>query len=151
MSFKGRRTNMAGVALIRSFEGLVLESYVCPAGRWTIGYGHTTTAIPGQRITEEQAEQLLRRDLALVEARVAQLVQVALNDNQFAALVCFAFNVGVLALARSSLLKKLNAGDYAAVPDELQKWVKVGTITLPGLIRRRAAEAALWNKKEKPS
>lgn len=139
-----RHINEAGLTLLRTFEGLALEPYRCPAGRWTIGYGHTETARPGQRLTADQAELLLRRDLTVFERAIAALVHVPLNDNQFGALVCFAFNVGVSAVSRSSLLKKLNAGDYASVPGELMRWCKVSGIELDGLKRRRHAEGALW-------
>lgn len=141
----GRRINEAGLALIRTFEGLSLKPYRCPAGRWTIGYGHTETTRPGQRISLEHAEALLRSDLVTFERGVATLVNVPLNDNQFAALVCFAFNVGLSALSRSTLLKKLSTGRYDSVPTELLRWCRVGGIELPGLLRRRHAEAALWD------
>lgn len=141
-----RRTNEAGVALIRTYEGLSLQSYLCPAGLWTVGYGHTATAKPFARITLDEAERLLRQDLVMAERAVAMRVEVALNDNQFAALVSFVFNVGEAAFARSSLLKKLNAGDYSAVPKELGRWVRAQGIKLEGLVRRRNAEIALWLK-----
>jgi lysozyme len=139
-----RRMNEAGLQLLRSFEGLSLEPYRCPAGWWTIGYGHTETTRPGQRITNELAEDLLRRDVKKFEEGVAELVTVPLNDNQFAALVCFAFNIGLVAFARSTLLRKLNAGEHSAVPKELVRWRKSRGIDLPGLLRRREAEAKLW-------
>ncbi len=141
----GRRINEAGLALIRTFEGLALKPYRCPAGRWTIGYGHTETALPGQRISAEHAEALLRSDLVTFERGVATLVKVPLNDNQFAALVCFTFNIGLSAFTRSTLLRKLNAGRYDTVSAELLRWCRVSGVELPGLLRRRHAEAVLWD------
>jgi lysozyme len=139
-----RRCNSAGLALVQKFEGLSLKAYRCPAGKWTIGYGHTRTTIPGLIITEAQATQLLMADLASAAEAVIKNVRVALNDNQFAALVSFVFNVGAGAFARSSLLRRLNEGDYEAVPTELLRWIHVKGTPSTGLIRRRLAEAALW-------
>lgn len=139
-----RRINAAGLELIKTYEGLALRSYRCAAGRWTVGYGHTATALPGQEIDEHKADELLQADLRGFEKAVAELVQVPLNDNQFAALVSLAFNIGVAALARSTLIKLLNAGDLDKVPAEFLRWTKVGTLELPGLVRRRTAEAQLW-------
>ncbi len=139
-----RRINAAGLALIKAYEGLSLRAYRCPAGLWTIGYGHTATATPGQELREEQADALLLHDLRGFEKAVAELVQVPLNDNQFAALVSLVFNIGIAAFSRSTLLKRLNAGDYDKVPGELMRWTKTGTLELPGLVRRRTAEGDLW-------
>jgi len=106
--------------------------------------------MPGMVITEAQAIERLRRDLAVAEQAVWNAVDVDLTDNQFGALVSFVFNVGVGAFRSSSLLRKLNAGDYAAVPGELAKWNKArvaGVLTpVAGLSNRRAAEAGLWAK-----
>jgi len=146
MSFKGaRRINAAGEGLIKQFESLRLSAYRCPAGCWTIGYGHTLTAVQGLEITEAQADQLLRQDVQSTEAKVVELVQVALNDNQFAALVSFTFNIGHAALARSALLRRLNGGEYSCVPDELLRWVNVKGELSRGLVRRRIAEGKLWS------
>ncbi|WP_420361388.1 lysozyme [Ensifer canadensis] len=95
-------------------------------------------------ITEAKAEEILRADLAQFEERVARLVKVPINDNQHAVPVSFDFNTG--RLGKSTLLKKLNAGDYEAVPAELMKWVNAGGKRLKGLVNRRAAEAGLWVK-----
>jgi lysozyme len=139
-----RRINAEGVALIKQWEGLKLEAYRCPAGVWTVGYGHTATAREGMRITEAEAERLLRQDLGMFEAEVARAVDVTLTDNQFAALVSWAYNVGVGAMRRSMLVKRLNAGEYDAVPGELARWNKVQGRVVKGLSNRRAAEAGLW-------
>ena len=141
------KTSDKGVSLIKAHEGKRLSSYLCPGGVWTIGYGHTTaaghpTVVPGMRITEREAEDILRRDLSRFEDRVNKLVKVPLTQGQFDALVSFDFNTG--ALHSSSLLKKLNAGEYGRVPAQLMRWTKGGGRELPGLVRRRRDEAELW-------
>jgi lysozyme len=143
------RTSDNGVKLIEQFEGRYLNAYRCPAGVLTIGYGHTTAEGPpvvkeGMRITEEEADTILRSDVAKEEGHVSGLVKVPLSQNQFDALVSFCFNVGPTNLANSTLLRTLNAGNYDAVPAELLKWTRGGGRELPGLVRRRQAEAALW-------
>jgi lysozyme len=97
-------------------------------------------------ISHAEAEALLRRDLERFERVVDATITVPLNDNQFAALVSFAFNVGVDAFAKSTLRKKLNAGQYDAVPGELMKWVSSKGKRMDGLVNRRAAEIGTWNK-----
>ncbi len=146
-----RRINAAGLSHIMQWEGKRLVAYQDVAGIWTIGYGHTTAAgIPrvreGMRISDKEAEDILKSDLRKFEDRVSRLVKVPLTDNQFAVLVSFDFNTG--ALHKSTLLKKLNAGDYDAVPAELMKWVNAGGKRVQGLVNRRAAEAGLWAKGE---
>jgi lysozyme len=142
-----RKTSDKGVALIKAHEGKRLSAYRCPGGVWTIGYGHTTaaghpTVVPGMRITEREAEDILRRDISRFEARVNKLVAVPLTQGQFDALVSFDFNTG--ALHSSTLLKRLNAGNYTDVPRQLMRWTKGGGRELPGLVRRRRDEAELW-------
>ncbi len=146
-----RRINAAGLSHIMQWEGKRLVAYQDVAGIWTIGFGHTTAAgIPrvreGMRISDKEAEDILKTDLRKFEDRVSRLVKVPLTDNQFAVLVSFDFNTG--ALHKSTLLKKLNAGDYDAVPAELMKWVNAGGKRVQGLVNRRAAEAGLWAKGE---
>src|SRR4028119_1870405 len=89
-----RQINQKGLALIKEFEGCQLEAYLCPAGVWTIGYGHTLSAAPGMSIDESKAEALLKEDLRKAEEAVDRLVTVPINDNQFSALVSFVFNIG---------------------------------------------------------
>ena len=143
-----RSINKAGLNLVKEFEGLRLTAYKCPAGIWTIGWGHTKGVKPGQRISVNQAEAFLAEDLAESAAHVTRLITAQLTSNQFSALVSFTFNVGPGALSTSTLRRKLNAGDYGAVPAELARWNKATVnrkkVTLNGLVRRRAAEAALW-------
>lgn len=143
-----RRINAAGLAHIKKWEGCSLSAYRDVANVLTIGYGSTGSHVkPGMRITEFQAESLLKNDLDRFERAVEKLVKVPLTDNQFAALVSFSFNVGVGALQSSTLLKKLNAGDYASVPSELMKWVNAGGKKVNGLINRRRADGALFGTK----
>ena len=145
-----RPVNDAGLDLVRTFEGLRTEAYRCPAGVWTIGYGHTGDVQPGQSITAKQAEKILRDDLAACGEQVEDLIGVPLSDCQYAALVSFVFNAGAGALRSSTLRRRLNAGDYDCVPSELAKWVKATDpntgrkVSLAGLVRRRAAEGELW-------
>lgn len=138
----------AGIELIRRFEGLELESYQDIAGVWTIGYGHTETAGPNQKINEREAEELLRRDLAPRERAVEQLVSVGLNQNEFDALVSFVFNVGANAFKNSTARKRLNRNDRLGAGDALTWWNKAtvsGVLReVRGLTRRRAAEKALF-------
>ena len=143
------KTSDAGLKLIMQFEGLRLKAYRCPAGVWTIGYGHTSAAgapevRDGMRISAQEAEAILKRDLAGFEAAVAGMVKTELTQAQFDVLVSFAYNCGVGALKASTLLKRVNAGAFDAVPAELMKWTKAKGKELPGLVRRRRAEAALW-------
>lgn len=137
-----------GLALVKAFEGLYLKAYKCPAGVWTIGFGHTGfrhkdgTVYEGRRISAEDAENLLRLDLAKFAKAVSLLVKVPLNDDEFAALVSFHFNTG--ALSRSTLLAMLNAGDRAGAADEFLRWNKVDGKPLAGLTRRRKSERNLF-------
>lgn len=149
-----RQINDAGLKLISQWEGLYLTAYHGAADRpglLTIGYGHTAAAGPpvvkaGMKVTKKQAEDILRNDLSKVEQHVQDMVKVPLNDNQFATLVSFVFNCGEANFAKSSMLKKLNNGDYGSVPAELMKWTKANGVQVQGLANRRAAEAGLWVK-----
>ena len=138
------RINSAGLELIKSFEGLRLNSYLDAVGGWTIGYGHTRTAGPGQRISLAQATALLREDVSTFEKAVTRAVQVPITANQYAALVSFAYNVGVGALNSSTLLRRLNAGDTYGAANELLRWNRAGGRVLAGLTRRREAERTLF-------
>lgn len=134
-----------GIDLIKSFEGCSLKSYKCPAGVWTIGYGHTGENIKsGMIISQDQAEEYLKQDLKRFEIGVNNLVKVDLTQGQFDALVSFSFNCGIGALKTSTLLKLLNQGKYDAAADEFDKWVYVGRIKLNGLVRRRKAEKEMF-------
>jgi lysozyme len=136
-----------GLGLVKSFEGLFLKAYRCPAGVWTIGYGCTEGVKPGMVWTKDEAEAALLRELSKFEAAVNKLAKVTLNQNQYDALVSFAYNCGEGALSRSGLLKKVNANaDGKVVAAEFMKWTRGGGRVLPGLVRRRKAEADLFNK-----
>lgn len=148
MGWMVRRTSEAGMALIKEFEGLRLTAYRCPGKVWTIGYGHTRSVYTGMEITEDEAEALLREDLAVVEQALARLVRVPLDDNQHAALACFVFNVGVGSFERSTLLMLLNRGWYDQVPAQLMRWTRANGQMVGGLSRRRAAEGRLWNRRD---
>lgn len=139
-----------GINLIKKFEGLRLDSYLCPANVWTIGYGHTQPVngkkiARGMKIDEVEAERLLRCDLVKFEDGVNKLVKVPMTQGKFDALVSFAFNLGLGALSTSTLLKKMNAKDYAGAEAEFKRWNQAGGKVLPGLIQRRAAEAAMFH------
>jgi len=145
-SLIARPVDAAGVAIVKQFEGLHLTPYLCPGKIWTIGYGHTRTVYKGMRLTPDQAEQFLADDLRITAASVQRLVKVPLNDSQFAALVSFAFNIGIANFQRSTLLQLLNRGWYEQVPAQMMRWNHVDGEVLGGLSRRRAAEAQLWNR-----
>lgn len=147
-AWMGRRVCEAGIKLIKEYEGLRLKAYRCPGQVWTIGYGHTRTVHQNMQISLTEAEQLLIDDLAIVERALSRLVKVPLSDNQFAALACFAFNVGIGNFERSTLLTLLNRGWYEQVPAQLTRWNKVAGEELGGLARRRAAEGRLWNARD---
>ena len=137
------------ISLIKQFEGLRLTAYQDSVGVWTIGYGWTQPVDgkpirPGMTIKEETAERLLRTGLVGYESDVSKLVKVKLTQGQFDALVSFAYNLGPRALSTSTLLQKLNAGDYAGAADEFPRWNKAGGKVLPGLTLRREAERALF-------
>lgn len=144
--------NRATLSLVKNFEGFRSEAYADPGYGWkvaTIGYGHTNNAGPpvvlkGMTISEAEALRILENDLAGVEVQVREAVTVPLNDNQFGALVSFAFNCGAGALRKSTLLKKLNRGDYIGAADEFLKWNKSNKKVLAGLTKRREAERALF-------
>lgn len=142
--FFSRSINEAGLELIKKFEGLRLAVYKDAVGIPTVGYGHVTNLPVGTSITQEEANSLLKVDLERFEKGVSGLVSAPVTDNQFSALVCFAYNVGIGNLEKSTLLKKLNIGDYDGAALEFPKWAKAGGKELSGLLKRRQAEEALF-------
>ena len=142
------KISLEGLSLIKKFEGCKLEAYKCSAGVWTIGYGHTTGVKEGDVCTQEEAEKLLRGDIFKFEEYVQDSVKVDLDQSQFDALVACTFNLGPGNLRSSTMLKKLNNGEYESVPFEMRRWNKAGGKTLDGLIRRRQAESLLFESKE---
>lgn len=142
--FLRRSIGAAGLALVKEFEGCELVAYRCPAGVWTIGYGSTGKHVrPGLIITPQRAEELLREDLLRFENAVADHAPGA-NDNQFDAMVCFAFNVGTEAFSTSTLLRLHKAGNFAGAAAQFARWNRASGKVLAGLTRRRAAEARLY-------
>jgi len=140
-------------ALLKKFEGCKLKAYRCPAGICTIGYGHTSAAgapavKDGMSITQKQCDDILRADLVKYETAVQNVVKQPLTQHQFDVLVDFAYNAGIGNLLSSTLLKKVNAAQFDAVPAELMKWTKGGGKVLPGLVKRRQAESAWWMSHE---
>ena len=147
----------AGVSLVKKFEGLHkqtsegdVRAYRCPAGRWTVGWGHCKGVKSGMRATVEECEKFLQEDLNDAGAMVNRFVHVPLSQQQFDALASFVFNIGGGAnFQNSTLLKKLNKGQYDDVPEQIMRWNKArvdGVLTpLKGLTRRRTAEAALFS------
>lgn len=141
------KTSENGISVIKFFESLSVTAYPDPATGgepWTIGYGHTGGVKRGDVITEAYASELLLDDLSRFERSVSRLAKVKLTQGQFDALVSFAFNVGDGNLAKSTLLKKLNAGDYAGASMEFSKWNKAAGRPMRGLTRRRSAEENLF-------
>lgn len=143
------KINDSGLTIVKHFEGLYLRGYLCPAGVPTCCYGHTGPDIKvGKLYTVEDAERFLAEDMDKFERAVTDLAKVVLTSDQFSALVSFAFNVGANALANSTLLKRLNQGRRAESADQFSRWTKAsvnGRMTdLPGLVRRRKAERALF-------
>lgn len=138
------KTSPKGIALIKEFEGLRLKAYKCPGGVWTIGYGHTAGVKPGMVITEAQAEEYLKADLIAFE-RYLNGLGLALNQNQFDALVSFIYNVGTGNFSNSTLLRKVRANPQDnSIMDEFLRWVYSKGRVLPGLQRRRLAEMKLY-------
>ncbi len=143
----------AGLSLIKRHEGLRLKAYPDPGtggAPWTIGYGHTQGVQPGQEITAAQADDYLREDVYWAEDAVRDHVKVALDQHEFDALVSLVFNIGAGAFARSTLLRKLNDGDKAGAAGEFARWNQAGGKVLPGLVKRRADEAALFAGDQNP-
>jgi lysozyme len=139
-----RKTSENGLHFIREAEGCRLTAYQDSGGVWTIGVGHTAGVKPGQRATMAEVEEWLREDVGDSEDAVASLVKVALTQNQYDALVSFVFNLGATQFSDSTLLKKLNAGDYKGAQGQFKRWVYDNGEIQPGLVKRRNGEAMLF-------
>ena len=135
-----------GTKLLKFFEGCRLTAYQDSVGVWTIGYGHTKGVFEGMSITQEEAEQMLLTELEEYEGYVEKYVTVPLTQNQFDALVVWVYNLGPTNFRKSTLLKELNSGNYTAAGNEITKWNKAGGKVLAGLVKRREAEALLFNE-----
>ncbi len=147
-----KTTSNVGLDLIASLEDTKLKAYDDGVGVWTIGIG--TTVYPngvkvkkGDSCTLDQAKSYFAHDLKRFEASVNNLVKVPLSQNQFDALVSLVYNIGQTAFSKSTLLKKLNAKDYAGAADQFPQWNRGGGKVMKGLVRRRDAERALFLKK----
>ena len=149
-SLKGEqmKTSEYGIDLIKHFEGCVLTAYKCPAGVWTIGYGHTKDVQPGDEWSESHADHMLEVELEEYENYVNTAVKVPLQQNQFDALVSWTYNLGGGNLNASTMLKVLNAGEYDEVPNQMLRWNKAGGKVLEGLTRRREAEGNMFCGKD---
>jgi lysozyme len=140
-------TSDEGLALIKSHEGLRLKAYQDIVGVWTIGYGHTGSDVTSGLVWDQDTcDSALRKDLTRFENCVGFLVTIPLNQNQFDALVSFCYNLGCVSLKTSTLLKLLNAGDYAGAEDEFVKWDRAGGVVVQGLLNRRQDEQKLFMK-----
>jgi len=140
-----RQINEATLALAKSFESCKLTAYQDQVGVWTIGWGHTGKDVyEGCTMTQEEADTTLLDDLQKTARGVEACVKVPISDNQFGALVSFAFNVGLGNLEKSTLLKLLNEGDFHGASLQFQMWDHAGGVTVPGLLRRRTAEVQLF-------
>ena len=141
------KTSQEGISLIKKFEGCELEAYRCSADVLTIGYGHTQGVNEGDSCTQDEAEELLVKDLEEFEFYVNDIVEQELNQNQFDALGAWTFNLGPTNLRSSTLLKRLNEGDFEDAPRQIRRWNKAAGEVLDGLVRRREAEALLFQGK----
>ena len=133
-----------GIELLKHFEGCELKAYQDSVGVWTIGYGHTKGIYEGLEITQLEAEKMLQDELPEYEGYVTDKVVPMLQQHEYDALVCWVYNLGPTNLSSSTLLKRLNAGEFNDVPFQMKRWDKAGGQPLLGLTRRRNAEALLF-------
>ena len=141
-----RKVNERAIEIIRKYESLKLEAYLCPAGVWTIGWGHTGPEVKeGMKITKTEAEKLFQEDIASAARSVESLVTVKTSDNQFSELVSFVFNIGHGHFANSTLLKKINTCERCE--NEFDRWIRCKGEILPGLIKRRKEERSLFESR----
>ena len=137
-----------GKQLIKKFEGCRLEAYKCSAGVWTIGYGRTTNVKEGDTCTQEEAEKWLDEELVVYGAYVNDAVLITLEQNEFDALIAWTYNLGSTNLNNSTMLRVLNENQKEDVPHQMRRWNKANGKVLEGLVRRREAEALLFQGKE---
>ncbi len=135
---------LIAASLVKEFEGLRLEAYLCPAGIPTIGYGHTGGVRLGERITKEQADQLLTKDLTKIALALKAAVKVPVTEGQYRALMSFAYNVGAKAARDSTMLKYLNQGSVDAAGREFGRWIYANGRRLEGLVNRRKRETEVF-------
>tara|TARA_R110001632_G_scaffold174095_1_gene293668 strand:+ start:111399 stop:111965 length:567 start_codon:yes stop_codon:yes gene_type:complete len=139
-------TNQACINIIKHSEGVRLKAYQGPAGHWLIGYGHKADVVKGMKINAQQAENLLKTDLLKIEDQMSKLVKVPVNNNQFSALVCLGYNIGMGNLYKSTLLRLLNKGDYEGASQQFGVWRKAAGKVNSHLVARRAKEQKLFNR-----
>ena len=148
--------NKAAIDLIKRFEGFEPKAYKDAVGVWTIGYGTTKRAgvgidpKPGMEITQDDAERYLQLTVQKFAAQIEDMIDVPVSENQFGALVSLAYNIGPGAFAKSTVLKRLNASDYAGAADAILMWDKAGGKVLRGLVNRRKAERELFLTNDEP-
>ena len=138
------KTSESMIAVIKKFEGLRLKAYKCPAGVYTIGYGHTENVNADSEISELMADQILRKDLQKFENSIKKLVKVQLSQCQFDALVSLVFNIGATNFKNSTLLKYLNNGEYSLAAEQFERWIYSNGKKLDGLLTRRKAEKEIF-------
>lgn len=138
------KASQNAIDLIKKFEGIKTKAYKCPAGVWTIGYGHTKGVQKGDTCTMAQAVEFLKEDLKVCEYAIYDFVKVELNQNQFDALCSFIYNVGTGAFQNSTMRKFINAGHFPLAAGQFDRWNKADGVVLEGLVRRRAAEKELF-------
>ena len=141
-------TSQDGLKLIKKFEGCELKSYQDSVGVWTLGYGHTKGVEEGQEITQDEAEEMLASELGEYEGYINDMVECDLEQHQFDALVAWVYNLGPTNLRSSTMLKRLNANDLDDVPNQIKRWDKAGGKVLQGLVRRREAEALMFQNED---
>tara|TARA_R100000988_G_scaffold48262_1_gene23619 strand:- start:1087 stop:1563 length:477 start_codon:yes stop_codon:yes gene_type:complete len=142
------KISQEGIKLIKNFEGCGLEAYQDSVGVWTIGYGTIKGVKEGDQINQDEAEHLLQEEMPEYEGYINKMINVPLNQNQFDALCSWVFNLGPTNLQSSTLLKFLNEGKYDEVPDQIVRWNKAGGQVLKGLVKRRQAEADMFEGKK---
>ena len=142
------KISLEGLGLIKKFEGCELEAYKCAAGVWTIGYGSTKGVKEGDSLTQEDADKLLRHEMNEYEGYIKDMVKIDLKQNEFDSLVSWVFNLGPANLKTSTMLKVINDNKLEEVPSQMKRWNKANGKVLEGLIRRREAEALLFQGKE---
>ena len=145
------KTSEEGIALIKKFEGCKLDAYQCSADVWTIGFGTTQGVKKGATCSQDEAETFLANDLCQFEQSILKMVDVSLKQNEFDALISWIYNLGASNFSESTLLRRINDNtdsSRADIPYQIKRWNRAGGKVLDGLVRRREAEALLWQGKE---
>jgi len=145
------KTSGEGIALIKKFEGCKLDAYQCSADVWTIGFGTTQGVKKGATCSQDEAETFLANDLCQFEQSILKMVDVSLKQNEFDALISWIYNLGATNFSESTLLRRINDNtdsSRADIPYQIKRWNRAGGKVLDGLVRRREAEALLWQGKE---